>query len=56
MENYTYIKLRERPELEQAAAAWFHGKWGVPVRAYLDCMDTAGIFAWTGTGLSAAWV
>lgn len=39
MENYTYIKLRERPELEQAAAAWFYGKWGVPVRAYLDCMD-----------------
>ena len=39
MGNYTYIKLRERPELKEAAAAWFHGKWGVPVRAYLDCMD-----------------
>lgn len=39
MGNYTYIKLRERPEMKKAAAAWFHGKWGVPVRAYLDCMD-----------------
>lgn len=39
MVNYTYIKLRERPEMKKAAAAWFHGKWGVPVRAYLDCMD-----------------
>ena len=39
MENYTYIKLRERPELKQAAAEWFHSKWNVPTEAYLDCMD-----------------
>ena len=39
MENYTYIKLRERPELKQAAAEWFHSKWNVPIEAYLDCMD-----------------
>lgn len=39
MENYTYIKLRERPELKQAAARWFHSKWGVPTKAYLDCMS-----------------
>ena len=39
MKNYTYIKLRERPEWKQAAAEWFHSKWNVPTEAYLDCMD-----------------
>lgn len=39
MENYTYTKLRERLELKQAAAEWFHSKWNVPIEAYLDCMD-----------------
>ena len=36
---FTYITLRERPALEQAAAEWFHSKWGVPESAYLECMD-----------------
>ena len=36
--DYTYITLRERPELMDEAAAWFHGKWGVPPEAYLECM------------------
>ncbi|MDY5410137.1 MAG: GNAT family N-acetyltransferase [Gemmiger sp.] len=31
--------MRERPELKQAAAEWFHSKWNVPIEAYLDCMD-----------------
>lgn len=39
MKNVTYITLRERPELENDAAQWFHQKWGVPVDAYLECMD-----------------
>ena len=39
MQTYTYIKLRERPEWKQAAAEWFHSKWGVPTEAYLDCMN-----------------
>ena len=39
MENYTYTKLRKRPEWKQAAAEWFHSKWNVPIEAYLDCMD-----------------
>ena len=33
------VSLRERPELREAAAAWFHSKWGVPEEAYLACMD-----------------
>ncbi len=39
MNTYSYITLRERPELERPAAAWFQDKWGVPEQAYLDCMD-----------------
>ena len=34
----SYITLRDRPSLMDAAAQWFHEKWGVPAQAYLDCM------------------
>ncbi len=36
--EYQYITLKERPELAETAAEWFHQKWGVPKEAYLDCM------------------
>ncbi len=39
MDSLQYITLREYPELEKAAAEWFHQKWGVPEEAYLECMD-----------------
>ena len=39
MSEYTYISLREKPELKDIAAEWFHGKWGVPKEAYLECMN-----------------
>lgn len=39
MEEYSCIKLRERPELTKTAADWFHSKWGVLTEAYLDCMN-----------------
>lgn len=39
MTEYKYITLREEPERKDAAAEWFHGKWGVPKDAYLECMD-----------------
>ena len=39
MDGYTFLTLRERPELRDAAAAWFHRKWGVPAEAYLTCME-----------------
>lgn len=35
---YSYITLRERPELVDKAADWFHSKWSVPREAYLACM------------------
>lgn len=39
VEKYSYIRLDERPELKNTAAAWFHSKWGVPEAAYLECME-----------------
>ena len=39
MANYRYLTLREIPEQVDAAAQWFHSKWGVPKEAYLECME-----------------
>lgn len=39
MNELKYITLKDRPELENAAADWFSGKFGVPSEAYLECMD-----------------
>jgi GNAT superfamily N-acetyltransferase len=36
--DYKYITLREKPEIMEAAATWFHSKWYVPREAYLECM------------------
>lgn len=40
MNNYSYITLREKPEIKDKAAEWFHAKWGVPTEAYLECMNS----------------
>lgn len=37
--QYTYLNLRERPQLMENGAEWFHSKWGVPKEAYLACME-----------------
>lgn len=39
MSEFSYITLREKLELMEYAAEWFHGKWGVPKEAYLECME-----------------
>lgn len=39
METFVYTTLRQRPDLKERAAKWFHSKWGVPTQAYLDCME-----------------
>ena len=36
---YQYITLREKSKLKENAAQWFHSKWGVPMEAYLECME-----------------
>ena len=47
---YNYITLRERPQLKERAAEWFHGKWGVPKEAYLECME-----AYLGNATEYGW-
>ena len=39
MKEYTYVTLRQKPELKEEAAAWFHDKWEVPQEAYLECIE-----------------
>ena len=40
MKEYKRITLRQKPEIKDIAASWFHSKWGVPKEAYLECMDS----------------
>ena len=39
MNEYVYVTLRERPDLKEEAAEWFHSRFGVPAEAYLECME-----------------
>ena len=39
MSDYEYITLRDKAEMKDAAARWFHDKWGVPAEEYLKCME-----------------
>lgn len=45
------VSLRECPEAIPEAAEWFHGKWGIPVGAYLEsmrlsCVADGGVPEW----------
>ncbi|MBR5289128.1 MAG: GNAT family N-acetyltransferase [Clostridia bacterium] len=49
--EYSIIALRDRQDLKERAANWFHSKWRVPVEAYLDSMsendgNKAGVPQW----------
>ncbi len=39
MSGFTYVNLRDRPEIREKAAQWFSAKWKIPAEAYLECMD-----------------
>ncbi len=39
MEHTRFVKLREEPRWLEAAAAWFHQKWGIPQEAYRASME-----------------
>ncbi len=39
MDNYKIIKIIDRPDLIERAAAWFHEKWEIPKEAYLSSMQ-----------------
>lgn len=47
---YNYITLKERPQLKERAAEWFHDKWWVPTEAYLECME-----AYLGNATEYGW-
>lgn len=36
---FCFVNLRQRPELRDSAAEWFHQKWRVPEEAYRICME-----------------
>ena len=37
--KYNIVKIQEYSDLKEAAANWFHSKWGVPKEAYLESME-----------------
>ena len=39
MKRYEYITLRQHPTSMMPAVKWFNSKWGVPEKAYLECME-----------------
>jgi len=39
MKEYKIVKVQEQPLLRDKVANWFHGKWKVPVEAYLESID-----------------
>ena len=39
LNGYQYVTLREKQDLLDMAASWFHSKWSVPKEAYLKCME-----------------
>ncbi len=41
MDGYELVRLKDRPELEETAARWFHEKWGVPLAAYMESMEAS---------------
>lgn len=40
MNKLKIIALREKPELKEIMAKWFHEKWQVPESSYLESMDS----------------
>lgn len=39
LRGYALVTLRQRPDMLERAAAWFHAKWGVAESAYRECMS-----------------
>lgn len=37
--TYEIIRLTDRPEMKEQAAAWFHEKWNIPLAAYMESME-----------------
>lgn len=39
MENFEIISLKDNPDFIETFAEWFHEKWKIPLKAYLESMD-----------------
>lgn len=39
MIKYDIVRIKDKPELKNRAAEWFHNKWDIPTSAYLDSME-----------------
>ncbi|MFG6393020.1 MAG: GNAT family N-acetyltransferase [Lachnospiraceae bacterium] len=39
MENYKITRIHEHKKLKDAAANWFHKKWGIPLNAYQESIE-----------------
>lgn len=37
--EYQIIRLIDKPEIKEQAAQWFHQKWNISLKAYIDSMD-----------------
>lgn len=37
--HYQILRLVDKPELKEPAAQWFHEKWQIPLKAYLESME-----------------
>lgn len=53
MTNYKIIRLKDYPQLKNGFARWFHEKWGIPMEAYLESIDsclnnTSAVPQWYG--------
>ena len=49
--NYSIIKIKENTRLKNTAAEWFHKKWNIPTKAYLDSMEES----FRGESVVPAW-
>lgn len=38
--NWNIIRLTDKPAIKDRAAEWFHEKWGIPLEAYQESMET----------------
>jgi len=41
MNEYQIVKIKNRPELKDAAAEWFHSRWRIPVEAYRESIENS---------------
>ena len=37
--EYKIIRLIDKPEMKETMAGWFHEKWKIPLKAYLESME-----------------